>query len=75
MIQPDYIDVREQSSQTVNAPAITRAAKRLPVVNGIAPKLSIRGEVVGRNAGDKSRTPPFGQEEEFGVRPDIAGIG
>jgi hypothetical protein len=46
-----------------------------PVVERVAPELAGRAEVIGGHAGDKSRPAPLGQKEDFGVRPDIAGIG
>jgi len=61
MIQPNHVDMRQQGPQTVDAPAITGTAKNIPVVNGIAPCLPIRAEVIGRHTGDESR-PALGPQ-------------
>ena len=50
MIQPDHVHVGQQRAQAVDAPAISALAKRVPVVDGVAPELPVRAEVVGRHA-------------------------
>jgi hypothetical protein len=59
----------------VDAPAITGRAQCVPIVDGIAPELALRTEIVGRDTGDKARTPKFIEEEELRIGPDIARIG
>ena len=75
MVQSNQVDMSQQCPHAIDAPAVTRAAKRIPVIDRIAPKLSVRAEVIGRHAGDELRPALFGQKEDVGVRPDIAGIG
>src|ERR1700688_425004 len=54
VIQPNYVCVSQQNAQPIDAPAITNRTKGVPVVNRIAPQLSLRAEIVGRNAGDEA---------------------
>ena len=55
VIEPNHVHVSQQSPQAVDAPAIAGLAKRLPIVNRIAPELSLSAEVVGRHSGDEAR--------------------
>src|SRR5712692_10628907 len=48
VIQANRIHVSEQGTQPVDRPPIAGCAQGLPVVNGIAPQLSLRAEVVGK---------------------------
>src|SRR5271163_394959 len=52
VIEADHIDMSQQSTQPINAPAITSRTDGIPVVNGIAPQLTLRAEIIGRNSGD-----------------------
>jgi hypothetical protein len=61
MIEPNYIHVRHQRAQSVDAPTIITPTKYVPVVHGIAPQLSLRAEVIGRHSGDKTRPIPLVQ--------------
>src|ERR1700730_9325659 len=54
VIQANHIYVGQQSTQPVDAPPITSRAKSIPVVNGIAPQLTLRAEIIGRNSGDEA---------------------
>ena len=55
MIQPNHVHVGQQRAQAVDAPAISAPTKRVPVVDGVAPELPFRAEVVGRHPGDDRR--------------------
>src|ERR1700722_7916282 len=74
VIEANHIDVSQQSTQPVDAPPIPSRTQGIPVVNGIAPQLTLRAEIVGRNSGDKARAPLLIEQEKFWVGPDIAGI-
>src|ERR1700678_1267709 len=54
VIEANHIDVSQQSTQPIDAPAITSRTHRIPVVNGIAPQLTLRAEIIGRNSGDEA---------------------
>jgi hypothetical protein len=75
MIQTNYVDVAQQRAQTIYPPAIAGLAKSIPVVNGIAPELPRRAEIVRRHAGDEARPAPFVEKKQFRVGPDVARIG
>src|ERR1700691_4303906 len=49
VIQANHIDVSQQSTQPIDAPPITSRTHCIPVVNGIAPQLTLRAEIIGRN--------------------------
>src|ERR1700728_2681455 len=54
VIQANHIDVSQQSAQPIDAPPITSRPHGIPVVNGIAPQLTLRAEIIGRNSGDEA---------------------
>src|SRR5580658_5125575 len=54
VIQANHIDVSQQSTQPIDAPPITSRTHGIPVVNGIAPQLTLCTEIIGRNSGDEA---------------------
>src|SRR5271156_2498637 len=72
MIQPNHIDMTQQRTQTTNPPTVANLTKSIPVVNGIAPELSGRAEVVRGHARDEARTASFVEEKQLRVGPHIA---
>ena len=75
VIEPDNVDEFQQSAQAIEAPAVPGAFQRLPVVNRIAPKLSLRREIIRRYARDKTCAAAGVEVEEFGIRPNVARVG
>src|SRR3984885_15853739 len=63
VIQANQIDMSQQSTQSIDAPPITSRAQGIPVVNGIAPQLTLRAEIIGRNSGDEARPMPLIEQE------------
>ena len=55
VIEPDGVDVSQQGAHAVDAPAVATRGQRVPVVDRIAPPLSLRAEVVWRHPGDDAR--------------------
>src|SRR5271170_3409305 len=53
VIQANHIDMSQHRTQPIDAPPITSRTHGIPVVNGIAPQLTLRAEVIGRNSGDE----------------------
>jgi hypothetical protein len=74
MIQAHDVYVSQQRSQAVDAPPVTGPPKRLPIIDGIAPQLPLCAEIVGRNAGNKSRPVMFIQQKQFWVGSDVARV-
>src|SRR5580658_5944331 len=74
VIQANHIDVSQQSPQPIDAPPITSRTHGIPVVNGIAPQLTLRAEIIGRNSGDEARPLLLIEQEKLRVRPNITGI-
>src|SRR3984885_1172973 len=74
VIQANHIDVSQQHPQPIDAPPITSRTHRIPVVNGIAPHLTLGAEIIRRNSGNEARPMRFIEQEELRVRPNIAGI-
>src|SRR5580704_1089397 len=54
VIQANHIDVSQHSTQPIDAPPITTRMHGVPVVNGIAPQLTLRAEIIGRNSGNEA---------------------
>src|SRR5262249_46357794 len=75
MIEADHVDLSEQRPCPVDPPAIAACPKRVPVVDGIAPTLAVRAEVVGRHAGDGARPTLLVEQEQLRVGPHIARVG
>src|SRR5439155_8617646 len=74
MIEADRVDVSEQGAQAVDAPAVAAGGKRVPVIDRIAPALSSRAEIVGRDTGDGARPVLRVEQEQFRVGPDVARV-
>src|SRR5262245_7048917 len=75
MVQANHIHVSEQGAQAVDTPTITGPSKRLPVINRVAPELSLGAEVVRRHAGGKARPALLVQQEQLRVGPHVARVG
>ena len=75
VIQSNRVHVGQQGAQSVDAPAIACPAQRLPVIDGVAPELSLGAEVVRRHAGHEARPALLVEQEQFRVGPDIARVG
>src|SRR5439155_9486423 len=54
VLQANQIYVSQYSTQPLDAPPITPRTKGIPVVDRIAPQLSLRAEIIGRNPGDEA---------------------
>src|SRR5690242_17429844 len=74
VIQPNRIHMRQESAHSVDRPTIAGGPQRIPVINWIAPQLTLGAEIVRRNGCDKARMMPFVEEKKFRVRPDIARV-
>ena len=56
VIQANQIHVSEQRPHAVDAPPVAGLTQRVPVVNRVAPELTVGAEVIGRNSTHKPRT-------------------
>src|SRR5439155_19564624 len=74
MIEADGVDVSEQGAQTIDAPAIPAQGQRVPVVDWIAPELSLRAEIVRRNPGEDGRSVARVEQKQRGVGREVARI-
>src|ERR1700733_3661087 len=74
MIHADHIYMIQQGTQPIDTPTITSRPQGVPVVNGIAPQLTLRAEIVGGNPGDKAWPTSLIEQEEFRVSPNVTGI-
>ena len=63
MIQANHIDVRKQSAQTVDAPTIVSLPQCVPVVDRVAPELTLGTEIVRRHARHEARLSLIVQQE------------
>src|SRR5206468_8852725 len=67
VIEADGVDVSQQGAQAVDAPAVATRGQRVPVVDRIAPPLSLRAEVVWRHSGDDARPVLCVEQEQLRV--------
>src|ERR1043166_1347970 len=63
VVQPNRIHVSQQGTDPIDGPSVAGGAKSIPVVNRISPQLSLRTEVVRRDASHKSRSAVLVQKE------------
>src|SRR5258705_791550 len=74
MVQADRCHVSQQGAQAVDGPAVTGTTKRVPVIDGVAPELSLGAEVVRRHTGNDAWSVARVQQEQLRVGPHIARI-
>src|SRR5262249_14804847 len=74
MIDAHQIDLLEQPAESRDPPRMPGVGHRLPVVEGVAPQLTGRAEVVGWYASHDPRLTVFVEFEETLVRPDVGAI-
>src|ERR1700681_3170577 len=75
MIQANHVDASQQRPQPRDAPMIAGLPKSVPVIDGVAPKLSLRAEVIGWHTGNEERPALLVQQKQLRVGPDVARIG
>src|SRR4029453_10920552 len=73
-IEADRVDVSQQGAQAVEAPAVAVRGQDIPVIDWIAPTLSLRAEVVWRHPGDHARPVPRVEKKQLRVSPHVARI-
>lgn len=54
MIQTNSIHMREERAQPIDRSSIPRGTQRIPVINRVAPQLTLRAEIVRRDACDET---------------------
>src|SRR5215471_10568252 len=74
MVQADRVHVSQQGAQAVDAPVVAGTTKRVPVIDWIAPELSLGAEVVRRHTSDEPWSVARPQQEQLRVGPHIARI-
>src|SRR5262249_173848 len=72
MVKANHIHMGEQSTHAIDAPAIASLPQRLPVVDRVAPELSLRAKVIGRYACHALWPVLFVQQKYLRVSPDRA---
>jgi hypothetical protein len=74
MIQTNHVNVGQQGAQTGNPPTVAGLPKGVPVVDGIAPELSLRTETIGRHTGEKTWPTLLVQKKKLRVGPYVARV-
>src|SRR5271157_2241244 len=74
MIQTDHVHVGEQRTDAIDAPAVAGPTQGVPVVDRVAPELSLRAKIIRRHAGYEARPVPVVQQEELRVGPNVARV-
>ena len=72
MIQTNYIHVSQQRTEAIDAPAIAGPAQRVPVIDGVAPELSLGAELIGGHTSHEARLVLFVQQEQLRTGPNVA---
>ena len=69
-------DVREPEVQAdpLDPPVVAFLGENVPPVEGMAPELPVRAEVVGRNARRRRGPPVLAEHEQPAVRPDVGAV-
>ena len=74
VVDADEVDLGEHPAQAIDPPAEPVGGHGLPAVERIAPELSGRAEIVGRDAGDVRRGTLVVEEELPRVGPGVATV-
>ena len=74
MVEANHIIHLGSGGQTAHPPAVAGVGHLFPVINGIAPELTVFRKGIGRTACHHFGTAVFVQQEQFRCRPDIGGI-
>src|SRR5262250_2386069 len=74
VVEPNQINMCQQRLKSVNAPAITRAEKRFPVIHRVTPELSFGAEIIRRYAGNELWPEIRIEMETLRIGPNIARI-
>ena len=56
MIETHHVEHLERVPKPIDPPGVAGLGHHIPTVDGIAPKLAGRAEIIGRNAGNVDRT-------------------
>ena len=74
MIQADHVHVGEQRTDAIDAPAIAGPTQGVPVIDGVAPQLSLRAKIIRRHTGYEARPVPVVEQEELWIGPNVARV-
>ena len=74
VIQTNHIYMTQQTADSFDAPLISRGTKRIPVVDRIAPELSLSAKVVRWDSSDQTRSPLLIEQEKLWMSLNITGI-
>src|SRR5262249_38617180 len=74
VIQANQVDVGQQRPQARDAPTIAGLTQSVPIIDGVAPKLSLRTEVNWRYTSDNARPALRIQQKKLRVSPDVARV-
>src|SRR6266498_3300180 len=74
MIQANHVDMSQQRAQPRDAPRIAGLPESVPVVDGVAPKLSLRAEEIGRHTGNEAWPVLLVQQKQLRIGPDVARV-
>ena len=56
MVDAEQIDLPQRGPHAIDPPGVAGLGATLPVIDGISPELALRGEGIGRDAGDDGGT-------------------
>ena len=59
-------------AEAIDAPAIARPAQHVPVIDGVAPELSLGAEIIGGHTSHEAWPLLFVQQEQLRVGPNVA---
>jgi hypothetical protein len=74
VVEPHQVEQRERGAEARGPPGEPVTRHRVPAVDGVAPELAGRAEVVGRHARLHERPAVGSQLEELRVRPHVRAV-
>src|SRR5690348_14030732 len=74
VVQTDDIHQLQHLPHPLDPPRVARRRQYIPTIDGVAPALAGRAEIVRRNAGDHRRLAVRVELEEVAVYPDVGAV-
>src|SRR5664279_1649065 len=74
MVEAHRVREPEIEADPLDPPVVSLVGEDVPAVEGMAPELAIRAEVVRRNARNRSGPPVLPEGEQPAVRPDVGAV-
>ena len=74
VVEADDVVKLEIGTEAAHPPVVIGFGERVPIVKRVAPKLSVGGEIIGRDSGDGGRRAGFIELEDFRILPNVRAV-